>query len=166
MRTMELHPVTRQLICLFADFVNAFGLPPSIGEIFGYIFSSPEPVTFEAVIADLAISRGSASQGLRFLRNINAIKVHRSAQGRRSLYTPQTSLRHLVSGVLAETLQPKLLQSAEQLETIEALATMHADIHPTLHQRVRLLRNWSGHTRRLMPVIQRFAMPKAPPSKP
>jgi len=149
-------PVQLEMVAFFADFVNTFGLPTSIGEIFGYIFSSPDPVDFESVVADLAISRGSASQGLRFLQGIQAIRAERRPGERRSLYFPETSLRNLLSGVLSNTLQPRLQHSAEQIDALEALAHQ-PHTHPVIRDRVQRLRRWNARAGRLLPFLSRFA---------
>ena len=155
-RSANWPPVQREVITLFADFVNAFGLPASIGEIFGYIFSSPDPVDFESVIADLQISRGSASQGLKFLRNINAVHVQHPEGTRRSLYSPETSLRSLFSGILSETIQPRLSHSSDQIDLIDALVSAEPP-HPVIRDRIDRLRRWNSRASRMVPFLSRFA---------
>jgi hypothetical protein len=55
--------------------VQIFGVPKSVGQIYGLLYASPEPLSFSDIVVRLGISKGSASQGLRLLRSLGAINV-------------------------------------------------------------------------------------------
>ena len=55
----------RRIVDLFVDGVRVIGLPKSIGEIYGLLFVSRDPLSLDDLVARLGISKGSASQGLR-----------------------------------------------------------------------------------------------------
>ena len=66
-------------IATIDSFVRAaalIGLPRSIGEIYGLLYCSPDPLTFDDVEIRLGISRGSVSGGLKTLRQLGAITLH------------------------------------------------------------------------------------------
>ena len=63
------------MIDLFVGGALVIGLPKSVGQIYGYLYSAVEPTTMDQVITELGISKGSASQGLKFLRQLGAVKV-------------------------------------------------------------------------------------------
>jgi hypothetical protein len=65
----------------FMEAAEVLGLPKSVAAIYAVIFASPRPLCFADVETRLQLSKGSVSQGLRFLRQIGAIKV---AEPRRS----------------------------------------------------------------------------------
>ena len=69
----ELDPLERQVVDVFVDGVRVLGLPRSIGEIYGLLFISRTPLSLDDLVARLKISKGSASQGLRMLRNLGAV---------------------------------------------------------------------------------------------
>lgn len=71
----------RECVDFFADVVGVLGVPRSIGQIYGLLFASPRPLSFTDITEKLDISRGSASQGLKALRDLGAIH---SADGARS----------------------------------------------------------------------------------
>ena len=48
----------------FADAVKVLGLPKSVGEIYGSLFISREPVSLDDLVERLGMSKGSGSQGL------------------------------------------------------------------------------------------------------
>src|SRR5476649_911077 len=62
-------------IDLFIGSVQVLGLPRSIGEIYGFLFAQFQPQPMEVIIRRLNISVGSVSQGLKFLKNIGAVKA-------------------------------------------------------------------------------------------
>jgi hypothetical protein len=59
----------------FSEVVQVFGVPKSVGQIYGLLYASPEPLSFSDIVERLEISKGSASQGLQLLRSLGAIKV-------------------------------------------------------------------------------------------
>lgn len=60
---------------LFAEVVQLLGVPRSVGQIYGLLYASPEPLSFSDIVEQLDISKGSVSQGLQFLRSLGAIRV-------------------------------------------------------------------------------------------
>ena len=65
-----------ECVAFFAEAVQIFGLvPKSVGQIYGLLFASPEPLSFSDIVERLDISKGSASQGLQLLRALGAINL-------------------------------------------------------------------------------------------
>jgi DNA-binding transcriptional ArsR family regulator len=71
------NPADFQTECatFFSEVVQVFGVPKSVGQIYGLLYASPEPLSFSDIVERLDISKGSASQGLQLLRSLGAIKV-------------------------------------------------------------------------------------------
>ena len=61
------------LMALCVRLCLLLGLPKSIGLIYGAVFASSKPVEAGQICKKLRISRGSVSQGLRFLKELGAI---------------------------------------------------------------------------------------------
>jgi DNA-binding transcriptional regulator GbsR (MarR family) len=121
-----------------------FGIPKSVGEIFGFIFSSSAPVTFDTVVASLGISNGSASQGLRFLRQVGALKLAYVARDRRDFYVAETSARRLLAGFLSENVLQEVSENRQRLVHLHAHLSAENDLRNSdLLGRVELLMNWS-----------------------
>src|SRR4051812_18667237 len=96
----------RECVEFFADFVQVLGVPRSIGQIYGLLFSSPEPLSFTDIAERLDISKGSASQGLQSLRALGAVVSVSGENDRRERFEPELGIRKLVSGVLRERVEP------------------------------------------------------------
>lgn len=58
--------------------MQVFGVPKSVGQIFGLLYASPEPLVFSDIVVRLEISKGSTSQGLQLLPSLGAINVAES----------------------------------------------------------------------------------------
>lgn len=71
----SLSPFASECISFFAETVQIFGVPKSVGQIYGLLYASPEPLSFSDIVVQLEISKGSASQGLQLLRSLGAIRV-------------------------------------------------------------------------------------------
>ena len=68
----------RECVAFFSEVVQVFGVPKSLGQIYGVLYASPEPLSFSDIVERLDISTGSVSQGLQLLRSLGAINVAKS----------------------------------------------------------------------------------------
>ena len=73
--SMSFSDLEAEVIGLFVQISKIMGQPRSYAEIYAVLFMSPDPLTMDELIARLGISRGSACQGLGFLRKSGAIRM-------------------------------------------------------------------------------------------
>lgn len=97
-----------EVIAIFVQMTQVLGLQRSLGEIYGLLFATPQPLSFQEIAERLKLSKGSVSQGLRFLRSIGAVRPVLVPGDRREFFEPETELRALVGGILRERLNPQL----------------------------------------------------------
>ena len=145
----------RELVEICADAVQQLGLARSVGQIFGVIYASPRPLAFADVVAALEISNGSVSQGLRFLRELGAVRSVDDPEGRRELYVAETELRRLLAGVLKRRFREPLEAGVARIKRLETrLDTEEAADRAFLAQRVGSLRVWHRKALRVLPLLQ------------
>lgn len=143
-RAVTLPSAQWELIELCVRVTQVLGIPRSVGEIFGFVFSTATPVTFDEVVQALGISNGSASHGLRYLRRLGAVKVSFYARDRRDYFQAETSLQKLVNGYLVETVVHQLGGMAERLHTLKTHLAESRDLESAaLSERVGLLLKWN-----------------------
>ncbi len=146
--------VEAEVLGLFVQLARALGQPRSYAEIYGLIFISPRPLTMEDLIARLGISRGSASQGLKFLRDLGALRIVYVPGDRSIHYEAVAQLRLLVTRFLQTQVFPQLDSSRDRLEAIARLAK---DLPPAerahVNARIHILRVWTKRTRRFGPLF-------------
>ena len=91
----ELSEWESAIIDLFLNAANTFGLPKSYGQIYGLLFCRDEPLAMDEVMALLQISKGSASQGLRALRQLGAVSSIFAPGEARSVSLPRFGYANL-----------------------------------------------------------------------
>jgi DNA-binding transcriptional regulator GbsR (MarR family) len=158
-RVVALSDFQREMIELFVHASQVLGVPKSIGEIYGLLFASAEPLTLDQVVEMLQISKGSASQGLRLLYNLNAAKKVYVPGDRRDHYVAELRLRHLVSGFLRERVQPHLesgLERVQHLATYTKGSKEEMDEAKFVADRLNRLRSWHKRAEQLVPLAQKI----------
>ncbi|MFP4261580.1 MAG: GbsR/MarR family transcriptional regulator [Opitutales bacterium] len=144
-------------VAMIDSFVRAaglIGLPRSIGEIYGCLYCSTEPLSFDEIAGRLDISRGSVSGGLKTLRQLGAIKLHYVVGSRRDHFEPELSMERLVRGFIKDQFTPHLESSAERLDAVEDQLAEEPDPARRAHglQRLNTLRSWRRRAERLLPL--------------
>lgn len=159
-----------EVVAVFVDLVVLLGLPKSVGEIYGLLFASAEPLTFADIEQKLGLSKGSVSQGLRSLREIGAIHEaehdtevepppgESKAPARVARWEAVVELRQLVGGLLRDRLTPYLHSQDTHIERAAAcLDELDLGTDPVsrkiLNQRLSKLQTWQARARTFLPLI-------------
>ena len=165
----------RECVEFFADVVAVLGVPRSMGQIYGLLFSSPRPLSFTDITERLDISRGSASQGLQALKSLGAVRsvdssspsalspqLSASPTSRRELFEPEKGLRKLVTGVLREKVDPLVTEGAARLKKLREHAQAAPDEAGRRFslERVKQIESWRGQLRLLLPLLKTVLGPK------
>ena len=153
----QLETIQREVIALFVNGVRVLGLPKSIGEIYGLLFISPVPLALDVIVSKLEISKGSVSQGLRFLRNLGAVKPVYVSGDRRDHFTAVAELKKLANGFIKGELNPNLESAAIRLDELKAMA--ENDTSPNsdfFKERIRRIGNWRRRGGMLLKIVNRF----------
>lgn len=156
----ELNPLERQVVEFFVDGVRVLGLPRSIGEIYGLLFISREALSLDDLVRRLGISKGSASQGLRMLRSLGAVR-EADANGngeRRTYFEPAVELKRLVGGFIREQIRPHLDSGKSKIGRLAETASQveDPDHRQFLCDRVERLDQWMRSGGRVLPVLQKI----------
>jgi DNA-binding transcriptional regulator GbsR (MarR family) len=150
-------PLEREIIEFFVQMADALDMPRSVGELYGALYVSPEPLCMDDLAARLRLSKGATSQGLRLLRGFGAVKTVYVPGDRRDHFAAETGLRKLVAGFLKEQIQPRLTGGADRLERMRAmLASRNGAPAEFLADRVDQLDRWHRRANRLLPVMMRL----------
>ena len=149
--------IERQVVSLFADGVRVAGLPRSVGEIYGLLFVSAEPLAMDDLVVRLNISKGSVSQGLKFLRTLGAIKEVEGPDVRRTYYEADIELKKLVGGFIREQMRPHMESGKDRLKALAAEVAKEVDgaKQAFYDERVKKLERWLKQAKLVLPLIQR-----------
>ncbi len=156
-----------ECVAFFADIVQLFGIPKSVGQIYGLLYASYQPLGFTSIVERLEISKGSASQGLQLLRSLGAINEAEAQDGtaRGVAYEAELSLRQLVTGVLQERLAPLASAGARRLKRLKYLAAQSPENAPFYLDRSKQLENWRKRFTTVTPLLAALLGPRKKKSR-
>jgi DNA-binding transcriptional regulator GbsR (MarR family) len=141
----------------FVHLGKYLSLPRSVGEIYGLLFATGEKLTLDDLVARLAISKGSASQGLRLLRGAGAVRVTHLPGDRKDYFEAEADLPALIRGFLRDQLVLKLEHADRRLDHLRAVVDDPENGAPAgLSGRVERLQSWQNKARRLLPLASTF----------
>jgi DNA-binding transcriptional regulator GbsR (MarR family) len=153
----RLSPLEIEIIDLFVQVSRLLGQPRSLAEIYGLLFISVRPLAMDDLIERLQLSKGSASQGLKFLRNVGAVKMVYVAADRRVHYEAVAELRNLVTRFLRDQIVPDLDQAQDRLTRLAQMVKhLPAEDRARVNDRVKMLQSWSKRGRRFLPMMVRI----------
>jgi len=150
----ELTDLEIELVDLCVRLAQFLGLPKSLGEIYGAVFISPQPVTMEEIIERHHISKGSVSQGLRALKVIGAVRTQFVPNDRRDHYVAETGLGHLVAGIMRNRYEPAIDDFGARVKSLGEQKAQKCDHQEFLEQRVVKLRHWQEQAQRIVPTLR------------
>lgn len=149
-----LNELEREVIELFIRMADVLNLPRSVGEIYGLLFISSDPLCLDDCRIRLNISKGSTSQGLKILRSFGAIRTVYIPGDRKDYYVAETSLRKMASGFASEQIRPHVDSGKERIERIRELLEAHgSEGRETLQEKIDLLDNWQRRAGQALPLI-------------
>jgi DNA-binding transcriptional regulator GbsR (MarR family) len=162
-------PVTDALVAesieFFVSFVQVFGLPRSIGQIYGLLFVSSRPLPMDEVVARLGISKGSASQGLSLLKSLGAVTSRPVPDDRREHFQADLNVSRIVTHFFENRLRPRLENGEHRLSTmLEMTKRLPAapgddDSAAVVRTRIEALEKWQRRGRSVLPMIIRWLRP-------
>ena len=115
-----------------------------------------DALSMDEVMYLLQISKGSASQGLRALRQLGAVSSTFAPSDRKERFIAEIRLRKLVSGFLREQADPHLDKGVARLKQIESLleGSDSKDSRIRGARRHEILSGWHRQMSRLLPWVK------------
>ena len=154
----KLDEVQTSLISFFVDGVKILGLPPSVGGIYGVLFATREPLSLDDLVDRLDISKGSASQGLKMLRQIGAVNEVPDEGGRKTFFYAEQRLKSLVGGFIKEEVRPHLDSGKNKIKCLkEQLADVDDPEQKAFYDaQIKQVKKWLDSAQFVLPVLQRI----------
>jgi len=147
----------REIMDWIIKVTHLLGYPKSVGEIYGLLYVSREPLSMSQIRERLKMSLGAASQGLKLLRTVKAIKTVYVPGSRSDFYEAETHFRRLVANFLKEEVHPVLEHSKDRLDVLQKdLKTLSPDLQEHYGNRLRQMNNLNSAAHRLIPLLNRF----------
>ena len=140
-------------IDFFVRLMGILGLPRSVGEIYGLLYFSEIPLTMEVIRSRLKISIGSASQGLRTLKSLKAIRSTYVPGDRRDHYSAETEFKRLFSSFIKDEIMPHLESAKDRIHRMEKLLQQNKNFEDFHQIRLEKLKKLTKTGSRLLPAL-------------
>ncbi len=140
-------------IDFFVRLMSMLGMPRSVGEIYGLLYFSQDSLPMDQIASRLGISIGSASQGLRTLRALKAVKTAYVAGDRRDHYFAETEFRRLFSTFIKDEIMPHLDSAKERISRMEKSLPEGGEDQEFYLVRIEKLRRLTKASGRLLPAL-------------
>ncbi|MFA7256294.1 MAG: ArsR family transcriptional regulator [Kiritimatiellales bacterium] len=152
-----LSELEKEVIDIFVRIAGVLSLPRSVGELYGILFISPEPMCIDDLMRKLNISKGSTSQGLKILRSFGAVNPVYVAGDRRDFFTAEAGLRRIVAGFVNEQIRPQLDNRKDRMARIEKLLGQEEPGRKEfIAERIERLQGWQKRANALLPFALNF----------
>ena len=140
-------------IDFFVRLMGILGMPRSVGEIYGLLYFSEKPLSMDKISSRLEISIGSASQGLRTLKSLKAIRSTYIAGDRRDHYLAETEFRRLFSSFIKDEIMPHLDSANDRISRMEESLTPNEKNNDFYLVRLEKLKKLTKTGSRLLPAL-------------
>ncbi len=149
----ELDVLTTQVLEFFSDTVKVLGLPKSVGELYGLLFITKEALSLDDMVERLSMSKGGASQGLKMLRTLGAVREVEGLSGRKVFYEADVELKSLVGGFIREEIRPHLDSAKLKIEGMRVMGIKEDSFYM---DRVNKLDKWRKRAGLVLPILQKI----------
>lgn len=146
-----------EAIALFVRAAAVLSLPRSVAQIYGLLFTTPEPLSIDDISVRLGISRGSAFEGLRWLRDLGAVESVFLPGVRKEHFRAEFQLRKLATGFLRNHIQPHVDNGAEHLKSLKGTIDPSSKDAAFYRDRLQQINGWHRFFSKALPVIRALA---------
>ncbi len=151
------HALEVESIDLFVRIAQFIGFPKSYGEIYGLLFTASQPLSLDDITLRLNMSKGSASQGLKALRGVHAVKITYVPGDRRDRFELEGNIRLLMQGFVQERLEPGIRDLGMRIDSLSLKVNeLQNGEKKRYNDRLGKLRNWHKQAQKIMPAVERL----------
>ena len=108
-----------------------WGFSKGMGAIFGAVYLSPEPLSLDALVETVGITKGAVSTNVRQLERLGLVHKQVRVGERKDYYTAETDFWKVVRGILRERGKSEFDRAirtvGESLELVESAADLTAE---------------------------------------
>jgi DNA-binding transcriptional regulator GbsR (MarR family) len=156
-KSSELTPLEVESIEMFINFLRQLGWPKSVGEIYGLLFVSAQPLAMDDIMARVGISLGAASQGLKLLREFGAIRTVYMPGERKDHYVASGELSRFATSFIENELLPRMHTAQQRIKRMEKMMeSLHESDRQLPTERIDRLKYWLGKGQKVVPWLVRF----------
>ena len=142
---------------MFINFLRLLGWPKSVGEIYGLLFVSAQPLAMDDIMARTGMSLGAASQGLKLLREFGAVRTVYIPGARKDHYLASGELSRFATSYIEEELLPRMRTAQERIKRMERMMQSLPEYDRQLPaERIDRLKYWLFKGHKVVPWLVKF----------
>ncbi len=153
-------PWRQAAIGFFMEVAQFLGIPKSVGQVYGALFSSPTPLSPDELMGALGLSKAGVSKALDYLKRYEAVVPAFQLGDRRTRYTAELDLAKVVQGFFRAQVERDFRSWGSQLEFGRQVMqhggqeVFGADDPAFVRERFELLARWFGQAQASLPLLQ------------
>ena len=145
MTPSEQRRIVQRLVETMGHTTQSLGIGRVLGQIFAYLYLSPQPCSLDDITTTLAISKGSASMGVRQLEQWGAVEKVWVKGDRKDYYQARDALGRIVRNAAADLARKRTEDSAALLGETRAELRVRESRPGASTSRDAFLRERLGH---------------------
>lgn len=150
---ITLLPVQQKLVETWGRLAYAWGVPPTMAQIFALLYVYPEPLDSDTILATLKISRGNVSINLRKLLEWGLIHKLEAPGVKRAFYTAERDIWVIAANIIHHRFEREIRPIRQLLDELEKEADLEKEEH--LSESLRKIRQ----VVELLTRVTEFALP-------
>jgi len=139
------------------------GMPRITGQIYGLLYFSTDPLSLDAIVELLGISKASASNGTRQLASWGAVHQVWIQGNRKDYFEVVADVNTIVRGIFNDQFKPRMESSKSRLKKLNEtlnddlkVGSLKEEEFRTLQERVKNLAKLQSRLERLVPIAQKL----------
>ncbi len=128
-KLINLSPAQQKLIETWGRLAYAWGVGPTMAQIFALLYVWPEPLDSDTILATLQISRGNVSINLRKLLDWGLIRKIDLPGSRKALYTAERDIWSIAASIIRERFAREISPIQQLLEEFRQDPSLETDPH-------------------------------------
>jgi len=153
--------VRLELLDVCGRLAQALNFPRSVGEIYGLLYLSPNPMSAQEIGDAISLSKGSISTGTRQLLSLGCIRKVWLQEERKDHFVAVLELGDLVRSAYGSIFKVRADNAERRLkELIETLAEEKNDLskedHAIIKDRLQRLVKLQKRAHQFLPIIERL----------
>jgi DNA-binding transcriptional regulator GbsR (MarR family) len=101
---------------------SRLSLNPTVGQIYGLLYMSPEPVSLNEMVEKLGISKGSASINVRTLESWGAVRKVWVDNSRKDYYEANPDILNIIFNRINDGVNKRLSEAHQKFKIIEKIS--------------------------------------------
>ena len=159
-QNIELPGIVRRFVQDLGSMTQSLGIGRVVGQIYAFLYFSPEPRNLSDMQGALGISKGSASTGVRQLEQWNAVRKVWVKGDRKDYYEANDWLGKIMKSAISDRVARKLTAYASLLQGIETNAPGVSDDGQGefVKGRIEHLRDFHARTQKMWnsPILRKM----------